>query len=164
MDKGWSRDWRIGWPVTGSIWDPSSGQFLTLLMMLCSACRQEPSKAALWDALHNIWLSQIQLSTDKHWMEVRNPYGRVRGRIEGPQRDDTSTGRPTLTTNLEPWECPETEPPTKEHTWIGLSLWNICGRGLPYLASVGKVCLILQRLILYQSRGICGEGTLPSQR
>ena len=32
-------------------------------------------------------------------------------------------GRPTVSTNLDPWELPETKPPTKEHAWAGLRPW-----------------------------------------
>lgn len=35
------------------------------------------------------------------------------GRVEGPEENGTSTGRPALTTNLDPWELPESEPPPK---------------------------------------------------
>jgi hypothetical protein len=30
--------------------------------------------------------------------------------------DDHTVGRTTMSTNLDPWELPETEPPTKEPT------------------------------------------------
>ena len=43
----------------------------------------------------------------------------VRGKIEGAEGDGNPIGRPTVSTNLDPWELPETEPPTKEHTWKG---------------------------------------------
>jgi hypothetical protein len=42
-------------------------------------------------------------------------YSRVRGRTEGAEGDGNPIGRPTVSTNLEPWDFPETEPPTKEH-------------------------------------------------
>ena len=58
----------------------------------------------------------MQILTANHWTEVRDPYGRVRGRIEGAEGDGNPIGRPTVSTNLDPWELPETEPPTKEHT------------------------------------------------
>jgi hypothetical protein len=42
--------------------------------------------------------------------------GRVEGRIEGPEEDSDSTGRPTETTGL---TLPETEPPTRAYmNWI----------------------------------------------
>jgi hypothetical protein len=43
-------------------------------------------------------------------------YGRVWKRIEGPEGDRNSTGKPTESTNLDTWELSETEPQTKEHT------------------------------------------------
>jgi len=36
-------------------------------------------------------------------MELGNSYGRIGGRIVGPEGDRNSTGRPTETTNLDPW-------------------------------------------------------------
>jgi hypothetical protein len=50
-------------------------------------------------------------------MKVREPYGRVGGRIVGPEGDRNTTGRPTESTNLDPWELSEIEPTSKEHTW-----------------------------------------------
>jgi hypothetical protein len=73
-----------------------------------------------------------------HWTEVRDPYGRVRGRTEGAEEDCNPVGRTTLSTNPDPSKLPETKPPTKEHSWAGLCLLYICSRGLPCLASVGK--------------------------
>jgi hypothetical protein len=37
------------------------------------------------------------------------------------QEDDNPIGRPAVSTNLEPWELPETKPPTKELTQAGLT-------------------------------------------
>jgi hypothetical protein len=70
----------------------------------------------------------MQISTAKHWTEVRVSYGRVGRRIEGPEGDKNSTGRRRDSTNLDPWELSETEPPTKEHTWAGQSPQKICSR------------------------------------
>ena len=54
-------------------------------------------------------------------MELGDSYGKVGGgRIDGPKRESNSTGRPTETPYLDPWELLETEPPTKEHTQAGL--------------------------------------------
>jgi hypothetical protein len=41
------------------------------------------------------------------------------GRIENPEGDRNSTGRPTKSTNLDPWGLSETEPSTKEHIQTG---------------------------------------------
>jgi hypothetical protein len=52
-------------------------------------------------------------------MEVKDPCGRVRGRIEGTLGDDNPIRRSTVSTNLDPWELPETELPTKKHIQTG---------------------------------------------
>jgi hypothetical protein len=55
----------------------------------------------------------MQILTAKHWIKVRR-------RIEGAERDGNPVGKPTVSTNLDPWELPETDPPTKELTQAGL--------------------------------------------
>jgi hypothetical protein len=50
-------------------------------------------------------------------MKAGDLYRRVRGRTEGLYGDDNPIGRLTVSTNLDPWELPEPELPTKEHTW-----------------------------------------------
>ena len=62
----------------------------------------------------------MQIFTAKLWVEVGESYGRGRRGIEGTEGDGNPIGRPTVSTNLDPWELPETEPPTKEHTQAGL--------------------------------------------
>ena len=57
----------------------------------------------------------MHITTEKHWTEVWDPNGRVSRRIEDPQGDNT-TGIPTVSTNLYPWELPETEELVKEHS------------------------------------------------
>jgi hypothetical protein len=64
----------------------------------------------------------MQILTVKHWLEIRDPYGRVRGSIEGTEGHDNHVGRPTVSSNLDLWQLPETEPPTKEHTEASLRL------------------------------------------
>ena len=66
-----SRDWGNGQPMTGPTRDHPMGkhQSLTLLMILCCACRQEPSITVLWEAPPSSWLKQMQRPTAKHWME-----------------------------------------------------------------------------------------------
>jgi hypothetical protein len=59
----------------------------------------------------------MQIPKAKYWLKVRDPYGRVRARIEGPEGDSSLPGRLTVLTNLDHWELPETKLPTKEHTW-----------------------------------------------
>ena len=72
------------------------------------------------ERLYQQLTEQMQILTANHCTEIEEPYGRVRGRLEGAERDDNPIGRPTVSTNLDPWELPETEPPTKEHTQAGL--------------------------------------------
>jgi hypothetical protein len=50
-------------------------------------------------------------------MELEKSCSRAGKRIEGPSGDKNSTRRPTESTNLDPWELPETESATKGHTW-----------------------------------------------
>jgi len=45
-----------------------------------------------------------QIITSNHWTEVWTPYGRIRGRTEGPKGEGDPIGRPAVSTNLHPWE------------------------------------------------------------
>jgi hypothetical protein len=45
-------------------------------------------------------------------------------------------GRSKVSTNLDPWERPDSKPPTKEHTGAGRKSWHTCSRGLLCLPSV----------------------------
>ena len=49
-------------------------------------------------------------------MELGKSWGRVGGKTEGHEEDRDSTGRPTESTNLDPWGLPETE-----RAWAGPS-------------------------------------------
>jgi hypothetical protein len=40
---------------------------------------------------------------------------------EEPEQDGNPTGRPTVSTNVDPWEISETKPRTNEHTQADLS-------------------------------------------
>ena len=84
-------------------------------MILCYACRQEHGITVLREAPLSNLLKQMQILTAKHWMEVRDSYGRFVGRTEGPEGDRNSIGRSTESTNLDPSEYSETESQTKEH-------------------------------------------------
>ena len=46
----------------------------------------------------------MQILTANHWTEVRDPNGRVRGRIEGAEGDGNPIGRPTVSKNSDPCE------------------------------------------------------------
>jgi hypothetical protein len=102
-------------------------QFLTLLMVLCYACRQEHSVTVLWEAPSS-WLKQMQRPTAKHWKGVlMEELGET---IESLKRDRNSKERPTESTNLDPWRFSEPESPTKEYTWLSLTIPtpNKCSR------------------------------------
>jgi hypothetical protein len=62
-------------------------------MILCYSCRQEFGMALLGE----------DPPTTEQWMELGDSYGIIRGRIIGPEGDRNFTGRPTESTNLDPW-------------------------------------------------------------
>jgi hypothetical protein len=64
----------------------------------------------------------MQIHTTNHCTEVGDPYGRIRGKIEELRGIATQyTGRPTVSTILDPLKCSETKPPTKKQIQAGLS-------------------------------------------
>jgi hypothetical protein len=77
-----------------------------------------------------------------HGTEVNDPYGGIRWRLEEAEDEDNPIERSAVSTNLDTWGFPDTEPPTREDTGAGWSqtlkrhIWDI--RGLPGLASVVK--------------------------
>ena len=82
------------------------------------------------------------MDTHSHALDRgQSPLWKRWGRIEETEGDGDPIGRPTVSTNLDPWELPETKPPTKEQTWS--SSRSLAGahvkKGWPFLASVGKV-------------------------
>jgi hypothetical protein len=74
-----------------------------LLPNLRILCRQQPNVAVLREAPPRNWLRQMQTPIAKQWMEHGDSYGRIRERIVDPKEDRNSTGRPTKSTNLDPW-------------------------------------------------------------
>jgi hypothetical protein len=59
----------------------------------------------------------MQIPTAKQWTELGDSYGRIGGRIAGPEGDN-SIGRPTESANLDPSGL-QRLPSTKEHRWAG---------------------------------------------
>jgi hypothetical protein len=62
----------------------------------------------------------MQILPANHWTEVRDTYGRVRGRTEGAEGSCNLIRRITVSTYLDLLELPETKPSTKQ-TWAGPS-------------------------------------------
>jgi hypothetical protein len=83
----------------------------------------------------------MQIPTAKHSMEVRDHHGIVRRRTENPEGDGNSTGRPTISSNVDPWVLPKAELPTKEHTGADLRPWSYMQQraGLSDLSGRGNV-------------------------
>jgi hypothetical protein len=69
----------------------------------------------------------MKRSTAKHWTKLGESYGRV-GRIWDSRENRNVTGRPTKSTNLDPWRLLETEPTIKEHAEAGPRISHILSR------------------------------------
>ena len=82
------------------------------------------SSEGLYQQLTETYADTYSQPLDRGW----NPYGTVRGRIEGTEGDGNPVGRPTVPTNLDPWEISKSEPPIEDHTWTGLKPLHICSR------------------------------------
>jgi hypothetical protein len=50
-------------------------------------------------------------------MELKESFRRVQVELSEVEGVTDTTGTPAESTNLDLWELPETEPPTKKHTW-----------------------------------------------
>ena len=59
----------------------------------------------------------MELQTNSRW----SSWALIEEQKKGfqPEGDRNSTGRPTQSTNLDPWRVSGTELPTKKHTWTG---------------------------------------------
>ena len=61
-------------------------------------------KSLAWLSSERLYqhLRQMQILTANKWTPVREPYGRVRGRIEGAVGDASPLRRPIVSCNLDP--------------------------------------------------------------
>ena len=86
-------------------------QYLTILMILCYAYRQESSITVFWEDPPSSWLKQIQNPTAKDCSEHEESHGRVGESNEAPERErnSTGTGRLTQSSNLDSWGFLENE-------------------------------------------------------
>lgn len=69
---------------------------------------------------------------------VGGGYRRIRGRMEEFEEGDP-LGRSPVSTNLDSWELPKFETPTRQYTWAGPNSWHIYSRRLPILAKWKKM-------------------------
>jgi hypothetical protein len=120
----WSRDQKNGWPVTRPTWDPLSRWAPipdttpdVMVFLQTEAYHGCPLRGSTSN-----WLRQMNVLTASFWTESGNPNGWARGRTEETEGDCNPIGRPTVSTNLEHWELPETKLPTKEHARTALKL------------------------------------------
>lgn len=61
-----------------------------------------------------------------------------------------------MLTNLHPWEIPETEPPTKEHTWVGPMCLKHLYHKTAFSGLSGRRCFKLFRDSIPQEGEILG--------
>jgi hypothetical protein len=117
MEKRLRERWSCDWPNSGSIsWVGTKAWHY----YCCFDVLTDRSLA---------WLSsggptsssprQEQIFTPIHWTEVGNPYGWIRGTIKEAEGDGDPKGKPAVSMNSDPFELPETEPPTRQNTWTG---------------------------------------------
>ena len=59
-----------------------------------------------------------------HFHSFWGHFGWIRKRLEETEEEGNPTGRPAVSTNLDPWDLSDTESPTRQHTWAGLRLWT----------------------------------------
>ena len=92
-------------------------QILTLLMILCHACRQELSI-----------ISSERLYPVVDWNKYRNPQTNIGQRLgilmRVWERIEVPTGRSKESSNLDPWEVSETEPLTCLHDCLVWPQWE----------------------------------------
>ena len=92
----------------------------------------------------------MQIPTVKHWIEVGNLYRRVRRIIEGLEGDGSPTGRPTVSTKLDPRGAPRDQAInqsaylgwSKPHTYRaeGSLVWPQCDRLRDLMNQAGCGC------------------------
>ena len=81
----------------------------------------------------------MQILTANQGFHVQDPYGRVRGRIEGAEGHNNPKGGPKVSTNLNLGKPPEFEPPTKKHIHRLVQVpWHISSIGRDCRTSVGE--------------------------
>jgi hypothetical protein len=80
----------------------------------------------------------MQILRANHWTEVRDPSGRVKGRIEGAEGDGNPIRRQQSQLTLTPESAQRLKHQPKSIYRLLQGPQHICIRGLPCLASVGE--------------------------
>ena len=79
--------------------------------------------------------------------------------MEIPEEKSNLRGRPAVSTNLDPWDLLDTEPPTRQHTPTDMRPQHTYSRGLPGLDSVKENAPNPEETgSLRQFRGLVGWG------
>jgi hypothetical protein len=115
---------RNGQPITGPTWHPSHGQVLipnTINDILL--CLQTGACCTLKGPTQQLTLRD----TDTHCQTVDRAWELLwknwRKDCKPPKGDRNTTGRPTESTNMDPWGSQSlNHQPAKEHKWAGLDL------------------------------------------
>ena len=58
----------------------------------------------------------MPIFTPNQWTEAGDPCGLIREKLEEDEEEGDPIGRPAISTNLDPQDLSDTEPPTKQHT------------------------------------------------
>jgi hypothetical protein len=126
----WRRYWRDSDPVTGPTWNISHevgsrgvgwGGAKTWHYYWC--CEVLTDRGLAWLLSERPCLQLIETCKYLHpsigLNEIGIPYGWIESRNEEAEGEGNHIGRPEVTNNLDSRECPETEPPTRQHTETG---------------------------------------------
>jgi hypothetical protein len=71
---------------------------------------------ALWKTQQAAEKSQTQIFTLNQLAEPGDPCGWIREKLENAEEEGNPIGRPAVSTNMDPWDCSDTEPQTRQHT------------------------------------------------
>lgn len=138
-DKKWSRDWRKGQPETTSPWNPSHAENKLWHYFWCQDVLAD--RSLVWLSSERLFQHLTKKDSDTHSQQLVCAWGplwKSLGRTERSQWDCNPIERTTVSTN---WtlKCSQglNHQPKSIYRLLSGPLY-ICGRGLPYLASLGR--------------------------
>lgn len=85
----------------------------------CSVVLAGRSLACLRGSTHHPTETEMHVPTANYWMSSGTSMEELGKGFKERTEVDNCIGRPTVSNNLEPWELPEIEPPTQEHSQVG---------------------------------------------